>query len=257
MSFRHKHIEKQAIPARRENARALLKDLDLWALAKGTTLEERMLNAHYPRVEIGLAEGLPATPETDSMLRQLRKVVVITKFKCPRFEKPIPVIDYFSNVKPLADILFVARSEVPGMSAKIESAKSVNAELAAPETGADALMALWKACDGVLIKFGRIDTILYNISVSHYRASNGNYTVRMFLNSKMPRHATFQMPKGPRPAFQCGQPNGRLEIDWIEWDLGQLGLPGDNRNSPVYVQSHALDMLYKREARALFVDDGE
>jgi len=260
MSSRKKQSNRRekAATSRRERARSILKTLGLWGTVAGTNLEERMLAAHYPRVDFELVNGQVATDGTNSILRELRKAVTQTKFKCPRFEKPILVIDYFSEVKPLMDLLYAANAEAPPLAAKIERAKDANRELASPETGADALVALWKSCDDILIKYGRIDMCIYHMSTSHnFRAPNGNFTVKLLLHYSAPRRMIIQMPEGSRPAFHCGQPNGLQGIDWVEWDLHQLGLPDESRKFPVYVQSHVLDRLYKRDARAVFVKDGE
>jgi hypothetical protein len=132
------------------------------------------------------------------------------------------------------------------------------ADLARSETTLSAYRSLLWNVDNVLIRFGQIDTQLYYAKCEFGRTPSGKSSVSCVIHREEAQ-TRWVAPKGEkgRMAFRCGQPFGKDGIDWIEWPRSLLASEDSRDPLPVYAQSHVLDNLYRKEARALFIEDGE
>ena len=119
-----------------------------------------------------------------------------------------------------------------------------------------ALFALIRELDDEISRYCRIDTGIYHLELVRKRAEDSRYRVQFRLHLEKPRVRRVTTETGDRPAYWCGMPDGPRGIKWVEWPRSLVGLP-DGPMLPVYVQGHALDNLYRKEARALFIWDGE
>jgi len=254
-----KEARDRRINAHRQNrSRGILVALGIWNHLKDTSVRDRFLEAHYPYIEISLGENETRSEEVDAILRELETALDKATFDCPLLGVDFPVNTYFSSVKPLMDLLLKTRSS---RNAELQSflmeAKERTRNLDSVETAATAISTLFHALDEVLIKYGRINHRLYFLELQHGRKSNDKWFVRFILLHAEPKRRMVKKAEAPRPAFRCGQPSGLGGIDWVEWPSSVMGLTGENRRYPVFVQDHALDNLYGRNARALIFKDRE
>jgi hypothetical protein len=231
--------------------------LNVWEGVKTTSLKTRLLESYYPRVEIQVAENQSRSEEMTTVLRGLERALKKATFECPLLGSQFPVVEYFSFVKPIMDVLNAATSPQEAVQSFIAAAQERIRELTLPETAANAAGTLLEDFDEVLIKYGRIDTGLYFLIHEAGRKPNGKWVLKFLLHRAGPQERSIKVDEGPRPAFRCGQPNGLHCVEWVEWPASVMGIERDDRNYPVYVQSHALDNLYRKEARALFIENGE
>lgn len=250
--------KEQVAAKRRGRVRAILDLLGLWDGLGTTTLRERLLHCYYPRVEVTLADDAPPSDETAALLREMGKTVKRATFNCPIMGEKFSTTEYFSYVKPVMDVLHAAVSDNPELRVFLKAAQDCTRDLGSANTAAVAICELFRELDEVLIKVGRIDQHLYYLKCEHGRKPNDQWFVRFVLKVGEPEKRWVE-PKGEkgRWAFRCGQPFGMRGIEWVAWPPLVLGLQGEEPTYPVYVQSHALDNLYRKEARALFIEDGE
>jgi len=246
---------------RRKEAKALLIKLGIWEELKETDVADRILSAHYPQAEVVLAEEEESTDEKSRLVSELRKILSEITFDCPLLGNGIRIRDYFSRVKPVTDVVDAARSDNARLNNALAEARQKIKQLTSVETAARGMLRWFHALEDVLIRRGRIDRRLFYLSLKQGRNLNDKWFVQFQLHSEPcqtrvvdPASAT---DKRPRPAFRCGQPFGPKGIEWITWSSSLMEQSGDQRSLPVFVQSHALDNLYKKEARALFIEDGE
>jgi hypothetical protein len=243
--------------ARRRRAREILAIIGLWEHLHGSTVEDRFQNAYYPRIELTCDDQV--APDLGSrILRELEKALKKATFNAPLLGPGFSVIEYFSNVKPILDLLHASKSATPVMQAALLGAQERTTALGSDETAVIALCELFQDLDAVLIRFGRIDQRLFFLQCQFGRNQAKKWFVRFVLHQVIPETRKFQTRKGPRSGHRCGQPFGQHGIEWVEWPASALGIEGDQVYS-VFVQGHALDNLYRNEseARALFIEDGE
>lgn len=250
--------ERQQVTIQRQNrVRSILKALGLWESLKETTLAHRLLNCHYPRISVGLADGCPKTDETDKIIRSLNKTIDEVTVDCPPFGKKYPAVDVLSFVMPVIDTIQSAITADRSLVGLVKEAKSRTSGLISPGPAFKALLAVCRKLDDKIDRYCRIDSRIYYLKLSQGWTEDQRFRARFLLHMDQPRVRRVTTETGPRNAYWCGSPYGPRGIQWVCWPRPLVGLPGEGPDLPVYVQSHALDNLYRREARALFIRDGE
>jgi len=246
---------------RRKQAKAILTKLGLWEELKESNLADRILSAHYPRAEVVVGRDEEPTIEKSEILGELQKKLNELTFDCPLLGNGIKVQDYFSSIKPLMDLIDSAVSDNARLHDFLVEAKQRIKPLATAEIAAKGMLLLLQAFEDVLIRFGRIDRCLFYVELEQGRNSKDKWFVRFALRIAPCEFRTVDPSSGsekkPRPAFRCGQPFGLNGIEWVEWPASLMVQTESHKSFPVFVQSHALDNLYKKEARALFIEEGE
>jgi hypothetical protein len=250
----HKRDAIQRVQNRRR-ARNLLCTFGVWDAIRQSTVAERCLTTRYPAPHLRLAEDLPDTDETREVFHRANTALRNCTFDAPLLGT-ITVMDYFVEVKALLDLVFNVVCEDEPLKSSLAAARRCTATLADAETAARAVVAAVKDIDDVLIDVGRIDQRLYSVSIEHGRDEADQWFESFTLHCHEGRERWFAVDGKPRRAHQCGQPFGLGGVEWVEWDASTVGGPKGFR-LPVFVQAHALDMLYRKEARALFVENGE
>lgn len=233
----------------------VLNSLGIRDLLKNTSLFKRMTTVRYPHIEVDAIDKLPAD-EVEAILRDSRREIRAAEFDFPLLGK-ICIDTYFRVVKPILDILSTATATNPKLQLAIEECRKKTAKLASLETASEAVLALSFALDGAAARFGRIDSRLFYWEIESGRRDDGKWALRFILRSTLAEKKIFRLPGGDRIAYRCGQPYSWQGIHWVRWNSSVFGMQTSNVTLPVYVQSHALDKLYKREARALFIEGGE
>lgn len=253
---RKKDEDEARRKARRQMGRKVLTTIGLADVVKDTTVEERFLTAHYPTPTVTLPESLRDDVQGRRMLQLSTRATKQTRFHAPVLGKSFLAVDYFTTVKPQLDLLANLTSTNQSLNEAIANCRQQLAELAAPDTAAFAAVAIVQEIDEVLIKFGRIDTRLYSVEIRHCRNERQQFVIEFQIKSHSIEKREVIKNGEKRRAFRCGQPYGIHGVEWLEWDGELIGGPAGTK-FPVFVQSHALDNLYRREARALFIEDGE
>jgi|GEM_PF-2191328 len=81
----------------------------------------------------------------------------------------------------------------------------------------------------------------------HFVATSGRKRALQFVLRKyVPERIRINADSGARPAFRCcvfDGPNGVREVSWNSTDMG---IPGESRECPVYMQNHVLEQLVRR-----------
>jgi hypothetical protein len=233
--------------------RDILIKLGVWDFLKDLN-REKLLECKNPRIEITLGSGEPRTETIETILAELKKVVRKETFDYPLLGR-FSTAEYLASVKPMIEQIVVHSSsttpQLPGLlKAKEQISPLASSDLLAWTT-------LGARLDEVLVRSGRIDRVLYFLEYDVTRKPNGLLRIKISLRIEQPQKQVINTPTGPRPAFRCGRPVRTEGLKWVEWTSSDLGLTGENRIYPVYVQSHALDNLYQREARAVFIQGSE
>lgn len=253
---------REEIRSERNNARRtrrikqILTSLELWEYLQHTSLKQQLLAAHYPQPDVALGKEETPTKETKTILHELQETLKTTTFSCPLLGNDTSASEYFSTLLPVLTLLKFASSTQKSFRQFLKESLERIAPLLREETFLSAYRALYQSLEDVLIRHGRIDQGLYFLKYEGVTNSRNKYVVKFTFHCVAPQRRAIVMMNGTRPAFRCGQPFGIHGIQWIEWPASVFGVSGTGRY-PVFVQSHALDNLYRREARALFIKDGE
>jgi len=230
--------------------------LGIWEDLSQTTLGNRLRHIYSPGVKVELGDGEEESKRKTVILRDLRKALRKATFDCPILGKRFLIRDFFSYVKPLMDIVSSVISTKASLQRRYDKTRARLELLDAIETCVDAVMELHRVFDEVLLKYGRIDECLYYMSIRYGRDANNKWFITFLLSSAEPEIRHFIKEQRRRPAYRCGQPLGPRGIEWVSWPGSVMGLKKE-RECPVFVQSHALENLYRREARARFIKNGE
>ncbi len=241
---------------RQGRVQTVLKALGLWDRLRRTNLRKHFSRCYFPRVTVQLGENVQRTKETDTILKALDRVIEESTVALPLLGSQLRTADFLSFVWPVLELIHAAQSNDPGLAAFLREAKEKVKPLFEPRTIASAVSNLFRALDNELARFCRIDTRIYYLQIHYGWTESQKWSVRFTLHVEPPRVRTVAPEGKPRPAYWCGQPFGTVGVDWLEWPRALVGLP-DGRPLPVFVQGHALDNLYRKEARALFIDEGE
>lgn len=238
----------------------ILEQLRCWETVKATSLRDHLLARYFPRPIVELGEGVERTKATDDILKTLNRAIERSTLNLPILGPGFATTDFLSYVWPIVESLNLVVAKDADLAARLSEANAACSPLRSPELVVDAVQNLFRELDNEVARFCRIDTGLFHLMIHHGWTEHKKWTVRFTLHSARPRIRTV-VPQGPpkepsRPAYWCGQPHGVRGIHWLEWDPTRLGLP-PGPSLPVYVQDHALDTLYRKEARALFIEDGE
>jgi hypothetical protein len=256
----NKDRKKNVVREREDRAREILKALGLWTLAKETKVADRLLQAYDPRVTVKLSETAGRTAETDRIQKVLNGTINRTTFDCGPLGTAFPIQDYFTIVLPIAQRIQVMRPHHPRMVEFLQSAREQVGWFTARDFMSQAFHILRHRLDDELVQFCRIDSQIYHLTpdiIMNKHNSIVQSIISFILNKDAPRVRRIMAEGKPRPAYWCGGPNGSGNLEWIEWPRPSVGLPEDGPPLPVFVQSHALDNLYRKEARALFVEGYE
>jgi hypothetical protein len=250
--------KQRAREDRRGHVRRILQHLRLWDRFSGTNLQKNLLDCFCPSITVEPAANLPQDDRVSALLKEAKKAAAQSTFSCPLLGEQFSVQEYWAFVHFVIKNIHQAATSSPKMGLFLQSVREQTDDLNRIETTRDAFRSLICDLDKVLIRFGEIDTQLYYVKCEFGRTPSGKPTAKCVVHREEAQKLWVE-PKGEkgRMAFRCGQPFGKNGIDWIEWPRSLLGRDNSGASLPVYVQSHALDDLYRKEARALFVEDGE
>lgn len=95
---------RRALAERQDRVRSILKRLGLWDRLKGTTVADHFLTAFFPKISVSLAEDVPSTPETGSILKSLEKVVEKATVDFEPLGATLKVVDVVSCFMPVMKI---------------------------------------------------------------------------------------------------------------------------------------------------------
>jgi hypothetical protein len=249
--------KRKVICERQDRVRFILKALGIWERLRRTTLGDQILRAYYPRITVRLANDVPKTSQTDSILRSLNKIIDKVTISCAPFGGKYPVVDVVSFVMPVVRMVHRAYSNDRELSILLREARQQTSDLATPEMLTNALKELYHELEVAILHHCRIDSGIYHLEFAPVRDEKKDFKAIFILHMSRPRVQRVTTESGTRPAYWCGQSYGSHGVAWIEWPRSLMGLNDEGPGMPVYVQGHALDNLYRKEARALFLEDGE
>lgn len=251
-----RHQKKRAA-AKRKAMRSALEAIGLWGAVQRTRFRTQLLDFSYPSIDIKLAGDMPQSDQIDALLLKAKAAVHHATFDCPVLGNDYSVRDYFRFVKAAYDFVKNAAEYDSALKESFIAAQQRLSDLMSIETASIALSAVLHELDDLFIRIGRIDETLYYASLDLGRKGNQKFAVSITIRRAPRRLRTFVKDGQSRPAFQCGQPFGADGLEWVSWAPEWLGLAADGPTLPVYVQSHVLDKLYRREKRAVFFEDAE
>lgn len=256
--FRKLERDKRVSQQRRKRAVELLKLLGVWEALKSTQIKEELLTLHYPPADVVWADGQPANEEESNLLAQMEWELNHATFDCPLLGNHFVVQDFFRSVQPLMEILHAdwCRALIPQdlLAAVQQQVRDVRA----PVTMRKAILAAREKLAVALGQYGSIDTALFVVAMRmEFKDHSKNKPCIIFVvNRANIRQKSLTINGIARRAYQCGHSLGP-EIGWVNWTSAAMGLVNENCTYPVYVQDHALDNLYRKEARAVFVQECE
>ena len=247
---RRKEIQKadaeQKREARQRRALRLLKALDLWDVVRNTSLKQKFLESHYPDVEVVLDEGVSKTEVTRRMECEAQRAASNARFDFPLLGKQFLIGEYFSAVKPILDLIHRADPADPNLAALFAAARARVDQLASSDIGCRAFLTLGSRIEEVLIRYGRFNSTLYALKPRYGRNEWKKWFVSYRIVAESRQTRILRKDGKPRSAFRCGQPYNSSGVDWVEWRLSEIGIAGEDKSYPVFVQSHALEQLYSR-----------
>jgi hypothetical protein len=251
------HRNQEIASSRRSRIREILKALGLWHHLEHTTIAEKLLTGYWPGVSIGLSNAVQSDRDSSAILKSVENVVENATISLPPLGEEFPIKDVFSFLLPTIDVLHTAVSKDAGLSNVLQEAKRQTEHMALVRVVPIAVHELQWRLNDALAEFCRIDADIYFLTLNYGWNDKKKWSARFEVQSEKPRVRMVKTDTGERDAFCCGAPNGTDAVDWIEWPRSLLGLDDGGLPLPVYVQGHALDNLYKKEARALFSKNWE
>jgi hypothetical protein len=250
--------KQQLIEDRRDKVRGILKTLGLWGRVQRINFRKPILDCYYPKVSVGLTEGVALTDETAEMLRALGRVAVGATAPFPPLGERVLVTDLISYLLPLYKRFQLSYGTDPETEAFLAVAGERLRSDTTPHVISAAVQTLYRHLDDEVAKYCRIDGRLYHLKLHAGWNEKEQWTVRFAVHQEPARRRTITTETGPRAAHWCGAPFGTKGIDWVQWPRSFLG-GGDGPPLPVFVQGHALDNLYRDPVRARlkFIQDGD
>lgn len=250
--------EKKSSEARDKQRRKVIRylsQLDLFKAVKSTSLFETIASVNAPKLRVLGSSNSSLTDDETQLFERIEKKARELTFVSPELGE-ITILDYFCIVKPICDFLHDATSSQPEVSRAIAAARPRLSSLRNVEVASKALVDVLKFVEEELLKVGRINTSLYPIHIDHGRDDRDRWFANVIVEPYRSHPTQISTADGPRVGYRCGQPFGKRGIEWSELPSSAFG-QSDGRTYPVFVQVHALENLYGREARALFIQNGE
>lgn len=244
---------------RRRHMQSILETLGVWDRLRSTSLADRLLKCHYPKITVSLDDSVPPTDETTAILKALETVVNRATAPYPPFGDAFPIADLISFVLPLMKVFQATYTSDSALAPFIAEAKKKLDPDSSSHLIALAVHNMYRHLDNELARYCRIDTRLYYLKLHYSWNEHHKLVVRFAVHQEPIRKRMVTAEKGPRPAHWCGQPFGHRGIDWVEWPSSLLGQNDNGPPLPVFVQGHALDDMYRRpdRARLRFIEDGD
>lgn len=214
-------------------------------MVKNKSFKNRFLNNRYPKPKI-IPGNIPDNERSKKVIRLTSEAIKDSTFDAPLLGSSFSVIDYFSKVKPILDLVEAGITfNNANENKEFELKKENLAELDDGEMAASALLSLYCDVASKLILFGRVNSQLYFFERKHGKNSDDKWFEEITIHAEKANVRTFASNGKTRKAFKCGRPNQFTGIKWIEWNGSEIEkYPG--KQYPVFIQSHALDQLFNR-----------
>lgn len=250
-----KRRQQRVAVDRRRAMRDVLIELGLWDELRKYPFHRRLLDFRGSYASVKLGDDVTPGERATRLLREAEAALREADFNCPELGGYFPTRDYFVLVRPAVSIVRASAKHYPRVQACWNASAERLESLLSIETMVQSTLSACTAVSNATCKFGRIDERLYSSRLDFGARRNTNSAMLFVIHQEQARARKFDREGARRRAFWCGQPfdDG---IEWIEWPRDLVGL-ADGPPLPVYVQSHALDNLYRREARALLAPDTE
>lgn len=132
---------------------------------------------------------------------------------------------------------------------KIEAAWAALAERVLPHVQDNytrGLQTMVETLDAVLLPHCHIDGRIYWLRYHYAAEPSGRPRMAVTLEVHVAQSREVVREGVRRPAWRCGLPAGATGIEWVSWSPSVRGPDEAAGHLDVYVQSHALEQLYKR-----------
>jgi hypothetical protein len=101
---------------------------------------------------------------------------------------------------------------------------------------------MWAEC----VTRSKLDDGIYWFDIQVAPTAGRKRSLEFLLHKHVPDRISISADMGARPAFRCCDFDGPNGIKEISWTSSDMGIAGESREYPLYMQSHALEQLSRR-----------
>lgn len=199
-----------------------------------------------PKVGVDLAER--PSKGMQAVRKELLHVLERSSFFSPYLGEAFPSAHYLRYVFPVAE-------RVRRLSKHSEFASCLGAMkervdlILSNETLSQAMNTLYRDLHWILMENSRINRQLYSLSVDELYSTTNLWYVRFKLYETPAEQGIANLDGKARPVLRSGEPRSTGAIEWATWNSSTLGIAGEVKFYPVFIQNHALEKLYGRSSR--------